>query len=196
MLRAIDPYININIETDVRMTPDKLNNNLYLNLKKKCEDKLLNKSYKEHGFVTKVYELEDNYEGYIRPEELHGVVTYSVNVKCRVCAPYKGAVIVCSIKKIVNTFIFAQNGPISVVIVRENIDASKFIVDTTTNIVRYKTKSGNSVILANDMRVMVTILSIIYNVDNIFCYAYLNKVADRQDGSLYEKNLSELDQNI
>lgn len=192
MLRAIDPYINIEIETELRITPDKLNNDLYINLKKKCEEKLLNRSYKEYGYITHIYELI-KYQGFVKAEELHGVASFKVHVSCRVCAIYKGAIIICSIQKMTESLIFAKNGPITMVIVKENMDATKFIVDATTGTIKYKTKSGSLIELKNEMRINVTVLSRMYNVTNVFCYGYLNKVADRNEGDLFNKNVKELE---
>jgi DNA-directed RNA polymerase subunit E'/Rpb7 len=184
-----NPYINTKLYTRISVKPEQMNNNIYINLRYNLLNKLENKCYKDYGYISKIYGIDDIKHGKIYGENLSSSATYNVEFSCRLCRPIENMNIICKIIRINRALITAENGPILVIIVSDKINNDIFFTDNN-NILRYKSDNKSKKLESGDF-VVVTILNKTFNDgdDKIKIIGYLNNIAS-------DKNIEEYYENI
>lgn len=183
------PYIDTVLYTTVLLPPNMLDNNIYLNLKTNLDNKVLNKCYKNYGFINDIYEILEYNDGVIEAENLSGSVLFDVVFSCRLCMPLIKKKIVCQVERVNKILITAKNGPILVIITNERINDKIFFTDNN-NSVRYR-KDGTSHILKPKEYVKLEIQSRTFDDggDKIKTIGFLDDIATEEEVQDYFKQL-------
>ena len=63
------PYINTTLVCPIMLYPNQMDNKLYLHLKTNLSNKLLGKCYKNYGYISKIYKINEISEGNIEDED-------------------------------------------------------------------------------------------------------------------------------
>lgn len=156
MSRTIsNPYINTILTVPINLHPYQMNNNIYSSLKGNLETKLLDKCYKDYGYVCKIIEILKYEDGIIEAENVESSARFMVEFSCKLCLPNKGTTIVATVDNINQSIITAVNGPIIVIIANDRINGNVFFKDNNNNI-RYD-KDKKSVMLKPGDHIKVTI---------------------------------------
>lgn len=109
------PYIDTELYERVLITPQQIQNDIYIYLKDNLKKKIEKKCNK-YGYITKVYKILDHSDGEIVPENFDASLIYNVKYSCRLCRPIENTDIVCKIELMNKSLIKASNGPIICVI--------------------------------------------------------------------------------
>ena len=191
---SVSPYMTTNLVTDVELEPYFMNNDLYGNLKKNLEDKLLNKSYKNYGYIINVIKINDFENNIIPIEVLTGTAIYKLYFTCRLCTPMTDTVIICKIDKITETFITGKNGPITFFVNRDKINDKYFFFEKNNNL---KYKNSNNVVQDVNVGQLVRILigCIEYRPSDIIIAGYLLSISTKDDISIYNNDILEFKTN-
>lgn len=191
------PYIKTYLETTICLKPYHLNNNIYKHIKDAVIQKHVGKCYMHYGYISKIYKVSmDNMKGgIISTEDLSGSVLFTVNFLCKICNPLKESIIVARIIGIHRLLIYAQNGPISIIIKNNFINPQIFNYNADKNVYIYK-ENDKKRILENNSYIMVRVLDkkIINNEKNIISMGYMDNIATVDD---WKKNIAdEYNENI
>ena len=81
------------------------------------------------------YKAED-----MRPENLSGSVNFDISYHCRLCIPIENTQIIAQVKAINQELILAQNGPVMIFILKDNIDQANW--DVTDKFMNLKDKTN------------------------------------------------------
>jgi len=183
------PYIDTVLYTTVLLPPNMLDNKIYLNLKNNLENKILNKCYKNYGFVNDIYEILKYNDGVIEAENLAGSVLFDVSFSCRLCMPLIRKKIICQVERVNKILITAKNGPVLVIITNERINDKIFFIDNN-NSIRYR-KDGASHILKPTEFVKLEIQSRTFDDggDKIKTIGYLDDMASEDEIKEYYTQL-------
>ena len=184
------PYINTTLTSPLMLFPNQMDNKMYLHLKTNLNNKLLGKCYKNYGFISQIYKIEEISEGIIEAEDPSCSAKIIVRFSCRLCLPAKNKEIICKIDRMNKVLISGINGPIKVIITTDKINKEKFFTDINRNI-RIK---GNSNVLIPDIYIKVLILSSSFSdYDmNILAIGYLEDIAIDEEINNYNKEINEL----
>jgi DNA-directed RNA polymerase subunit E'/Rpb7 len=118
------PYFTTRLEADINVHPSQMNNNIVDNIRKNLIAKLSGNSYRNHGIIVKVIEIDPDVKGGIlRAEDPTASSLHRVKFKCRLCNPLKQSVIMGRIVTINNKIIVAEEGPIKFLIGESEINA-------------------------------------------------------------------------
>jgi DNA-directed RNA polymerase subunit E'/Rpb7 len=174
-----NPYINTKLYSTVMLTPSELNNELYINIKKKLKTNLLNKCFGNYGYISNIYELFEYKNGYLHPENLASTVLFNVSFSCKICKPLINQTIIAKVDVINRVFIRLNNGPLTIVITTDRINDKKFFMDKNYNVLYSNKENKTSQLLKEHQFVKVTLLTIKMNDgDNrIICIGYLEDIA-------------------
>lgn len=175
------PYINTELSAYVSLHPNQMDNKLYLNLKKNLERKVLNKCFKDKGYIMNIYKIDEYRDGMIEAENSSGSAVFDVNFSCRLCIPHKNKQLICKIEKVTKLLLTAVNGPILIIITNQRINNNVFYTDNNNNL-RHK-KNDTSDILKPGEFVKITIHSTTFNNgdDKIKAIGYLDDIANDDD---------------
>ncbi|VBB17941.1 DNA-directed RNA polymerase, subunit E'/Rpb9 [Yasminevirus sp. GU-2018] len=111
------PYFITTLEADVPVHPSQMDNNIMDNIRKNLERTYLNKCYDNYGFISKIFDVDNDIKGgIIRAEDTTSSSVHRVKFNCRICNPMKKSIIMGMITSITNMMIVAENGPIRFVI--------------------------------------------------------------------------------
>ena len=181
----ISPYINTTLTCPVILYPNQLDNKIYLNLKTNLTNKLLGKCYKDYGFISKIYKIDEYSDGVVEPEDPSCSTKFIVKFSCKLCIPPKNKEIIFKIDRMNKVLISGENGPLKTIITNEKINKDKFFIDNNRNI-RYK---ENSSVLVPDIYVKVLILSYSFNEysTNILVIGFLQDIASEEEINYYNK---------
>lgn len=174
----MNPYINTELYTIISLRADQLDNNIYINLKKNLEKKLLNKCYKDYGHISDIYKIDKYEEGTIEAENFAGSATFNITFTCKLCRPLRKKLIICQLKKVTKIILNAENGPINIIITSDRINNNKFFIDNN-NIIRYIINNNKSNLLKSGDFVKIEVLSIslTHGDSHIKCIGFLNDMA-------------------
>ena len=183
------PYINTKLSTKITLYPDQMDNKLYINLKKNLEKKLLNKCYKNYGYIKEIYEIINFSSGLLEAENLMASAIFDVEFSCRVCYPLLNKKLVCQLDRVNKVLITADNGPILVLITNDRINDKLFFIDNNNNI-RYKTGNDSKTLKSKDF-VVVIVTSMLFNNgdDRIKVIGVLDDVATDNEIEHFYKEL-------
>ena len=117
------PFFITTLETDILIHPNQMDNNIMDNMKRNLERRYTGKCYENYGFVSEIYEMnQDAKGGIIRAEDLTSSSVHRVSFTCRIWNPIKNSIIVGKIIGINNMIILAEYGPIKFIIGENNIN--------------------------------------------------------------------------
>jgi DNA-directed RNA polymerase subunit E'/Rpb7 len=170
------PYINTTLVCPIMLYPNQMDNKIYLHLKTNLSNKLLGKCYKNYGYISKIYKINEISEGIIEDEDPVCSSKIIIKFSCRLCIPAKNKEIICKIDRMNKVLISAINGPIKVIITPDKLNKDNFFSDINRNI-RIK---KNSEVLIPDIYVRILILSFSFSdYDNkILAIGYLQDIAN------------------
>ncbi len=179
------PYINTTLVCPIMLYPSQMDNKIYLHLKTNLSNKLLGKCYKNYGYISKIYKINEISEGTIEDEDPICSSKIIVKFSCKLCIPSKNKEIICKIDRMNKALIGAINGPIKVIITPDKLNKDNFYSDINRNI-RIK---KNSEVLVPDMYIRILVLSFSFSDydDKILAIGYLQDIANEMEIELYNK---------
>lgn len=182
-----NPYIETSLLCPIMLLPNQMDNKIYLHLKSNLKNKLESKCYKNYGFVSKIYSIEETSDGIIEAEDPTCSAKITVRFTCSLCLPIVGKEIICKIDRMNKALISAINGPIKAIITADKINKDNFFPDMNRNI-RIK---GNSQVLIPEMFIRILVLSKSFGDydKNILVIGYLQDIAtEEQINKFYKIN--------
>lgn len=181
----ISPYINTTLICPVMLSPSQIDNKIYLNIKTNLTNKLVGKCYKNYGYISEIYKIEEYSDGNIEAEDPSCSPKFIVKFNCRLCIPPKNKEIVFKIDRMNKVLISGVNGPIKTIITNEKINTEKFFIDSNRNI-RYK---NNNDVLVPGKYIKVLILSHSFNEfsETILVIGYLQDIANENEVKYYNE---------
>ena len=181
----ISPYINTTLVCPIMLHPNQMDNKMYLHIKTNLNDKLVGKCYKNYGFISKIYKIDEISEGVIEAEDPSCSAKIIVKFSCRLCIPIKNKEIICKIDRMNKALISGINGPIKVIITSDKINKEKFFSDMNRNI---RIKETSEVLVPNIYFIRVLILSSSFSDydRNILAIGYLQDIATKEEITEYE----------
>lgn len=186
-----NPYKKTILSTPIMLSPDQMDNKMYIHLKANLKNKLENKCYENYGYIDEIYNIEEISDGIIEPEDTSCSAKMEIKFSCNLFLPIVGKEIICKIKKMNKALIMGVNGPIEAVITTDKINKENFFPDINRNI-RVK---GTSEIIVPNMYIRVLVISKLYsNYDkNILVIGFLQDIATQKEiDEYFEKNNNEL----
>ena len=185
-----NPYKKTILSTPIMLSPDQMDNKMYIHLKANLQNKLENRCYENYGYIDKIYNIEEFSDGVIEPEDSSCSAKMEIKFSCNLFLPIVGKEIICKIKKMNKALIMGVNGPIEAVITTDKINKDNFFPDVNRNI-RVK---GTSEIVVPTMYIRVLVISKLYsNYDkNILVIGFLQDIATQKEiDEYFEKNNNE-----
>ena len=178
-----NPYKKTILSTTIMISPDQMDNKIYIHLKSNLINKLENKCYENYGYIDKIYNIEDFSDGVIEPEDSSCSAKMEVKFTCNLFLPIVGKEIICKIDRMNKALIMGINGPIKVIISSDKIDSTKFFSDINRNI-RYK---GSSEVIVPGVFLRVLVLSKSFsNYDkNILVIGFMKDIATKKEINEY-----------
>lgn len=152
------PYIITELTANVLLRPHQMDNKIYLHLKSNLERNLVNKCYKKYGFIVEIISLKEYVGGVIEPENTESSALFNAKFICKICVALRKRQIICKVDKITNPVITLSNGPILAIVPVDRLNTNVFFRDTS-NVLRYKTKSGTEPLKPGDL-IIVTLQNI------------------------------------
>lgn len=186
-----NPYKKTILSTPIMLSPDQMDNKMYIHLKANLKNKLENKCYENYGYIDEIYNIEEISDGIIEPEDISCSAKMEIKFSCNLFLPIVGKEIICKIKKMNKALIMGVNGPIEAVITTDKINKENFFSDVNRNI-RVK---GTSEIVVPNMYIRVLVISKLYsNYDkNILVIGFLQNIATQKEiNDYFEKNNDEI----
>lgn len=185
-----NPYKKTILSTPIMLSPDQMDNKMYIHLKANLKNKLENKCYENYGYIDEIYNIEEISDGIIEPEDSSCSAKMEIKFSCNLFLPIVGKEIICKIKKMNKALIMGVNGPIEAIITTDKINKENFFPDINRNI-RVK---GTSEIVVPNMYIRVLVISKLYsNYDkNILVIGFLQDIATQKEiDEYFEKNNNE-----
>ena len=166
-----DPYLNIQISTQIKLTPIQLNSSDIYNEIKSELIKNYEKKCNKHGYIDKIYKIDKYSNGHIIGEDFTGDIKIDVTYTCKICYPKIESIIHCSVYKINRSFITAKYGPIIFIIEFNNINKEKFKLNQNKDLILLE---NSNKIMINDT-IAVKILQVDFNTNDneIIAIGYL-----------------------
>lgn len=177
------PYQITTLTGPIMLTPDQMDNKIYIHTKYNLKNKLEHKCYENYGYIDKIYKLDEISDGIIEPEDPTCSAKINVKFVCKLYIPIVGKDIICKIDRMNKALIMGINGPIKVIITVDKINKEKFFSDVNRNI-RIK---NTSEILITGMYLKVSVLSRSFgNYDDcILVIGFLQDIAQQIDIDKY-----------
>lgn len=176
------PYINTKIITNVTLYPNQMNNNIYLNLKKNLEKKVIGKCFEDYGYISEIYGIEYGPEdNVIEAENFSASAEYKILFSCRLCIPLKKKQIICEVGRVNKLLVTVTNGPILIVITNNRINDKIFFTDNNNNL-RYRSENKSYILKSKDF-VKVTIITTTFNNgdEKIKAIGFLDDMANNKE---------------
>lgn len=193
MADIYNPYIEIIAETSISLLPQYMGNNIKEHLKNSLIEKYVGKCFKNYGYVLSINTINDDdiTEGKMIIEDATASPKYKLRFSCKICNPIKNKIIVGKIVGIHKLMIFAQNGPINIIIVPTNINCNNFYSCNDKNSFMVKLDGTKSKPLERNSYVKIRILSkiIIHKNENILVMGYMDSTATIEDWNLSIKQM-------
>jgi len=174
-----NPYKKTILSTPIMISPDQMDNKMYIHLKSNLINKLEKKCYENYGYIDKIYNIEEISDGIIEPEDSSCSAKLDVKFSCNLFLPIVGKEIICKIDRMNKALIMGINGPIKVIISADKINKDKFFPDVNRNI-RVK---GTSEVVIPGMYLRILVLSKSFsNYDrNILVIGYMQDIATQKE---------------
>ncbi len=186
---VLSPYIDTSLVCPVMLYPNQLDNKKYLHIKTNLSDKLVGKCYKNYGYISKIYKIDETSDGIIEAEDPTCSAKFVVKFSCRLCFPIKDREIIFKIDRMNKALIGGINGPLRAIITPDKINKEKFYPDNNRNI-RIK---GTSNIILPEMYIKVLVLSSSFSDSdaNILVIGNLQDIATPEEVQLYKEQNNE-----
>jgi len=183
---VIVPYINTTLVCPVMLYPNQMDNKIYLHIKSNLNNKLVGKCYKNYGFISKIFTIEEISDGVIQAEDPTCSAKIIVKFTCKLCYPPKNKEIICKIDRMNKALISAINGPIKVIITNDKINKEKFFTDINRNI---RIKANSDILVPNLYHIRVLILSSSFSDydRNILAIGYIQDLATEEEIDNFNK---------
>lgn len=179
--QIVNPYIYTKLSTKISLRPDQMNNKIYINLKNNLTKKILNKCYKNYGYVIDIYKLDDTKNNTIPAENLSGSAVFDVTFSCKLCRVVENTYIICKVFRINRALFVASNGPIVVIITNDKINSDIFFTDHN-NVLRYRDNNKSTRLEQGDFIVVNIINKEFYDKDDkIIAVGFLERMAKDED---------------
>ena len=171
MTDIVSPYFNFELYTTLMLSPNQMNNNLYINLKKNLKAKVENKCNKI-GYILNIYNILSYDEGILEPENFTGSAKYNIKYSARLCCPIENTFIICKIENMNKLLIKAKNGPILIIVNNNNINTDNFKKDNEQNIIH-----KNNILKVDDYIIIKVLAKKLNNNDTRICtLGYLENI--------------------
>ena len=189
MTEIVSPYFNFELYTTLLLSPNQMNNNLYVNLKKNLKSKVEKKCNKI-GYIINVYNILSYDDGILEAEDFTGSAKYNIKYSARLCCPVENTFIICKIENMNKLLIKAKNGPILIIINNNNINTDNFKKDNEQNIIH-----KNKMLKVNDYIIIKVLAKKLNNNDIRICtLGYLENIpTDKQINTFFNKDNEEVD---
>lgn len=181
------PYINTTLISPVMLYPNQMDNKIYFHLKNNLTNKLTGECYKNYGYISKIYKIDELSDGIIEPEDPTCSAKIIVKFSCKLCIPINTKELICKIDRINKVLISAINGPIKCIITIDKINKEKFFTDMNRNI---RNKGSSEVLVPNIyVRILVLNSSFSDHDKTIVVIGYLQDLANELEISEYKKEI-------
>jgi len=185
------PYFNFELSTNVLLEPRQLNNNLYINLKENLKQKVENKCVK-YGYICNIYKINEYSDGISEPENFTGNIKYFIKYIARLCNPIENTSIICKIDNINKILIKAVNGPIIMIIKKNDINNNVFKINNKGDI-----KHKGDILKVND-HIVVNVIAkkLNYNDTRICSIGFLDRIPTQIEIDKYFEQIITIDEDI
>ena len=184
MSSLIVPYINTYLSSPIELLPEQMNNDLYIHIKNNLKKKLLNKCYKEYGYITDLFDIHQINEGKIHYEDQNCGAIFNVKFTCKICIPIINKQIIGCVDRFNRTILRLINGPIIIIITFDRINNEHFIIDDDCNIfIKNNNDNHFNTELKKGDYVVVTIESKLFNDMDayIITTGYMERIATKEE---------------
>lgn len=121
-----NPYIDTIIEVCVAIRPNQMNNNILEHVKDNINQKYLGKCYKNYGFISKIYKIEEFPEDApIRADDITCSGECTLKFSCKLCNPLIDTTYVAKVTGRNMMVIIGEYGPIRFIISKDYINRDK-----------------------------------------------------------------------
>lgn len=121
-----NPYIDAIIEVNVAIRPHQMNNNILEHVKDNINQIYLGKCYKNFGFISKIYKIEDFPEDPpIRADDVTCSALCGIKFSCKLCNPLIDTTYVAKVTGRNMMVIIGEYGPIRFIISKDYINRDK-----------------------------------------------------------------------
>lgn len=178
------PYIKTSLICPLMLYPNQMDNKMYLHLKDNLIKKLVGKCYKNYGFITNIYKIDQISDGLIEAEDSSCSSKMIVKFSCRLCYPIKNKEMICIIHRMNKALISATNGPIKAIITPDKINKEVFFIDVD----RFIRIKENSEIVVPNLYVKVIILESSFSDHDtdILTIGFLQNIATPDEIKFYD----------
>lgn len=186
----LNPFSNKILFTRILIPCNKLNTDIYINVKNILKQKIEGQCIK-YGYVSKIFKILDYSDNTIDINNLDCSVFYNVKYSARLCFPIENTMIIARITTMNKQFFVAENGPITNMIKYSSIDTSNFKVNDDHSVI---IKKDNTILVPGAFVKILIQAKKMYNNDNkIGTLSYLIDIAKTKEiNEFYEKtNLTE-----
>jgi DNA-directed RNA polymerase subunit E'/Rpb7 len=188
----ISPYINTYLNTTVRIHPNQMDNNIRKHIKNSVEKEHMNKCFLDYGYLTKIHEINPDYDAEIVAEDPMACALFKVRFACTLCRPILNNSIVCKAVGITPLIIFLVNGPLDIIVkTSQNLNKNIFVFNQKINNWTAKKETSETdtnskskyQVIEEGMYLKVKIINkkIIDKADRILCTGYLENIATEQE---------------
>ena len=186
-IKLVNPFDNKIINMRVLVPCNKLNTDIFINikniLKKECEGKCI-----KYGFVSKIYKILEYSENEIDINNLDCSVFYNVKFSARLCFPIKNTLIIAKITTINKQLLLSENGPIKNFIKISELNYDNFKLDKDRNIIIKKQSKNNKLTVGMYVKVLIKAKKMNNNDDKIGTICTLIDIAKQSEiNNFYEK---------
>jgi DNA-directed RNA polymerase subunit E'/Rpb7 len=173
--------------------PNQMDNKIILHLKSNLNNKLIGKCYKNYGYISKIYKIDELSDGIIEPEDSTCSAKFIVKFSCKLCIPIKNKEIICKIDRMNKALISGINGPIKSIITTDKINKDNFLMDKNRNIKTIETKEY----LVPNMYIRVLVLSSSFSDydKNILVIGFIQDLANKEEIEEYMSQNEQKEEN-
>ncbi len=188
----ISPYINTYLNTTVRIHPNQMDNNIRKHIKNSVEKEHMNKCFLDYGYLTKIHEINPDYDAEIVAEDPMACALFKVRFACTLCRPIINNTIICKAVGITPPIIYLVNGPLDIIVkTSQNLNKNIFVFNQKINNWTAKKETSDTdtnskskyQVIEEGMYLKVKIINkkIIDKADRILCTGYLENIATEQE---------------
>jgi DNA-directed RNA polymerase subunit E'/Rpb7 len=180
------PYINTTLVCPIMLSPNQMDNKLYLHIKDNLSNKLVGRCYKNYGFIVKIYKIDEISDGIIEAEDPTCSSKFIVKFSCKLCIPIKNKEIIFKIDRMNKALIGGINGPLQAIITPDKINKDKFYPDNNRNII---IRNSHNILLP-EMYIRVLVLSSSFSdyEKTILVIGFLQDIATEEEYNNFIQN--------
>lgn len=164
------PYYNTVLQTDIYLLPHQMDNSIRTHIRDNLVKQFEKRCYNRYGYICKIYNITEQSNGVIIPENNNAVAKYNVKFTCKICYPIINTTIVTQIKRYNTAQINSRNGPIIVIISLAEKN-SNFAIDSNSGEIYYVNSNVRKKINIDDY-ITVNIINIEFHHKDEIIRAY------------------------